>query len=94
MSSSKQDNAARAALAALHLGESEQVRRMPPTAEANRSISIARKKTQVSVQFSSEGLLLLQRAQARLLERGVRRAGNKGTAIEIVLAEWLERISK
>ena len=92
MSLTKRDNAARAALAALHLGETEQVRRMPPTTDFNRSISIAVKKTQVSVQFSSEGLLLLQKAQARLLERGVRRAGNKGTAIEIVLAEWLERI--
>ena len=94
MSSTKRDKAARAALVALHLGETEQVRRMPPAPDANRSISIAKKKTQVSVQFSGEGLLLLQKAQARLLERGVRRVGNKGTAIEIVLAEWLERIPK
>ena len=91
MSSSKQDTAARAALAALHLGETEQVRRMPFTAEIYAPASPGAKKVQVSVQFSVEGLMLLQRAQARLLERGIRRAGNKGTALEIVLTEWLEK---
>jgi hypothetical protein len=64
---------------------------MPPFVARNAPAPASIKKIQVSVQFSANGLLLLQKAQARLLERGVRRAGNKGTAIEIVLSEWLEK---
>lgn len=90
MSSSKQNAAALAALAALHVGETEQVQRMPPFIAGKTPAPSLIKKTQVSVQFSTEGLLLLQKAQARLLERGIRRAGNKGTAIEIVLSEWMK----
>ncbi len=92
MASKKQDAAAKAALAALHIGETEQVRRMPPQSHGNSPGLPTAKKTQVSVQFSAEGLETLQKAQARLLERGVRRAGNKGTTLEIVLMEWLEQI--
>jgi hypothetical protein len=91
MSSTKRDSAARAALAALHIGETEQVRRMPRSTDHLDPIPPAVKKVQVSVQFSMDGLALLQKAQARLLERGIRRAGNKGTALEIVLTEWLAK---
>jgi hypothetical protein len=92
MASKKQDAAAKAALAALHIGETEQVRRMPPPTNGKRPGPPTAKKIQVSVQFSTEGLEILQKAQARLLERGVRRAGNKGTTLEIVLTEWLEQV--
>lgn len=92
MASKKQDAAAKAALAALHIGETEQARRMPTPTQGKSPGQLKVQKTQVSVQFSAEGLEILHKAQARLLERGVHRAGNKGTTLEIVLVEWLEQI--
>lgn len=85
--STKSDSAAVSALVALGVGTREQGRRM-----GSRSKDAPGKvaKTQLSLQFSDEGLALLRRAQARLLERGVRRAGMKGEALEVVLKEWLQ----
>ena len=83
--STKQNAAASAALAALGVGRSEQSKRMAPELPAK----ITPKRIQISLQFTEEGLLLLQKAQAKLLERGVRRASMKGAALEVVLTEWL-----
>jgi hypothetical protein len=91
MALNKQDAAARAALAALQVGESEQLHRMAPIAGRQHPTPLTPKKIQVSVQFSEVGLALLRKAQGRLLERGISRAGNKGTTLEIILMEWLEK---
>ncbi len=93
MNSTKNVAGAASALAALGVGIAEQVVRMaekntPPGRVAEPSPSPAR--LQISVQFSAEGMSLLRKAQARLLERGVPRAAAKGVTLEHVLREWLE----
>jgi len=84
---SKKEAAAASALSALGVGRNEQSKRMVSEGPAKP----APERVQMSVQFTMDGLALLQRAQARLLERGVRRANQRGAALEAVLKEWLER---
>ena len=76
------------ALAALAVGVQEQNRRM---AEKLARPVQRTKRTQVAIQFTDEALAMFQQAQARLLERGVRKAAIKGEALEVVLREWLEK---
>jgi len=85
--STKRDSATVSALAALGVGTREQGKRMGAVITEAPGKGA---KTQLSLQFSDEGLALLRKAQARLLERGVRRAGMKGEALEVVLKEWLK----